>query len=250
MRLVHYNVHRKLHDMYFHFWVFITQKEGNEALQISLQKLGFMIIHDCTIWLRCWECSTTVGLVHNITTFFSLMGVKSCRYTSGTWWERYQLMCVWILAQYDYDVRSTAPQWVWYTTLLHEHAQSFLWWLLFKPCWEVSEAVQTPLRHWAREVPIILRMFAQYDNDIRSAAPQCGWYTTLHRKLHERAQSFLWWLIFKPCNGKVSEAVQIHVNSFKETRQSKQLRPKTTPFFSREKMSCLGRDSNPRHSAC
>ena len=30
-----------------------------------------------------------------------------------------------------------------------------------------------------------------------------------------------------------------HVNSFKETRQSKQLRPKTTPFFSREKMSCL-----------
>ena len=30
-----------------------------------------------------------------------------------------------------------------------------------------------------------------------------------------------------------------YVNSFKETRQSKQLHPKTTPFFSREKMSCL-----------
>ena len=43
--------------------------------------------------------------------------------------------------------------------------------------------------------------------------------------------------------------VCIHVNSFKETRQSKQLRPKTTPFFSREKMSCLRRDSNPRRSA-
>ena len=42
----------------------------------------------------------------------------------------------------------------------------------------------------------------------------------------------------------------VHVNSFKETRQSKQLRLKTTLFFSREKMSCLGRDSNPRRSAC
>ena len=38
----------------------------------------------------------------------------------------------------------------------------------------------------------------------------------------------------------------MHVNSFNKTRQSKQLRPKTTPFFSREKMSCLRRDLNPR----
>ena len=29
--------------------------------------------------------------------------------------------------------------------------------------------------------------------------------------------------------------IYVHVNSFRETRQSKQLRPKTTPFFSREK---------------
>ena len=31
----------------------------------------------------------------------------------------------------------------------------------------------------------------------------------------------------------------VHVNSFKETRQSKQLCPKTTPFFLREKMSWI-----------
>ena len=35
----------------------------------------------------------------------------------------------------------------------------------------------------------------------------------------------------------------LHVNSFNETRQVKQLRLKTTPFFSREKVSCLRQDS-------
>ena len=34
-----------------------------------------------------------------------------------------------------------------------------------------------------------------------------------------------------------------------ETRQSKQLRLKTTPLFSRDKISCLRRDSNPQCSA-
>ena len=38
--------------------------------------------------------------------------------------------------------------------------------------------------------------------------------------------------------------VHVHVNSFNETGQSKQLRLKTTPFFSRERKSCLRQDSN------
>ena len=33
----------------------------------------------------------------------------------------------------------------------------------------------------------------------------------------------------------VNACACIHVNSFKETRQSKQLRPKTTPFFLEKK---------------
>ena len=44
--------------------------------------------------------------------------------------------------------------------------------------------------------------------------------------------------------------IHVHVNSVNETRQSKQLHPKTTPFFSKEKMSCLGQDSNPQRPAC
>ena len=44
--------------------------------------------------------------------------------------------------------------------------------------------------------------------------------------------------------------VCVHGNSFKETRQSKQLCPKTTPFFLKRKMSCLGRDLNLRRSVC
>ena len=52
------------------------------------------------------------------------------------------------------------------------------------------------------------------------------------------------WISCKKCFFGIKE--KLHVNSFKETRQSKQLCLKTTPFFSREKMSCLRWDSNPR----